>query len=84
MQQPGTYNVTVEARGNGRCVWRIDTDEGQVLQNQQGVVSQFMQRPLGWLQFSTSGLHTLTLTMPEGGGGCEVASLNITPVYMDN
>lgn len=84
VQQPGTYNVTVEARGNGRCVWRIDTDEGQVLQNQQGVVSQFMQRPLGWLQFSTPGLHTLTLTMPEGGGGCEVASLNITPVYMDN
>lgn len=83
VQRTGTYRVQVEARGNGRMVWRVETDEGQVLQNQQGVASLFAQRPLGWLRFLTAGRHTLTLTMPEGGR-CDVASLDITPIYMEN
>lgn len=83
VQQAGTYNVQVEARGNGRMVWRLETDEKQVLQNQQGVASQFMPRPLGWLHFDKPGVHTLTLTMPEGGQ-CEVSALNLVPVCMGN
>ena len=83
VQQPGTYRIQVEARGDGRRVWRLETDEGQVLQNQQSVASLFTQRPLGWIQFYTPGRHTLTLTMPEGDR-CDIASLSITPVYMEN
>lgn len=83
VKQAGTYNVQVEARGDGRSVWCLETDEGQVLQNQQGVSSLFMHRPLGWVQFGKPGVHTITLTMPEGGK-CDVASLSIAPVYMEN
>lgn len=83
VQQAGTYNVQVEARGNGRVVWRLETEEKQVLQNQQSVASLFMLRPLGWLHFDKPGEHTLTLTMPEGGK-CEVSALSLAPVCMED
>lgn len=82
VQRPGVYNVQVEARGAGRVVWRLETDEKQVVQNQQGTSSDFTFKPMGWVKFDKPGKHTLTFCMPEGGQA-DLASISLTPVYLE-
>ena len=80
VKEPGIYQVQLTARGNGRAVWKVETDEGNTVQNQQSVAGLFAARPLGWLEFQTPGIHTLTLSMPEGGIQNEIASITLEPV----
>lgn len=82
VKEPGYYQVALTARGNGRAVWKVESDEGCLVQNQQGVSSIFVSRPLGWLEFKSSGTHTLTLSMPEGGIPLEITSISLTPVVI--
>ncbi|MGM9812253.1 MAG: alpha-L-fucosidase [Muribaculaceae bacterium] len=82
VKTPGVYAVSLEARGNGRAVWRLTTDENHLAQNQQSVASKFTQCALGWLEFDKAGTHTITLTMPEGGITADVASISLTPVAL--
>lgn len=82
VNRPGTYQLEVTARGEGRKVWRVETDEGKMVQNQQGVASLFCNRPLGWIRFDSPGRHTLTVTQPEGGAA-DLASVSLTPVTME-
>ena len=82
VKEPGYYQVALTARGNGRAVWQVESDEGCLVQNQQGVSSIFVSRPLGWLEFKSSGTHTLTLSMPEGGIPLEITSISLTPVVI--
>lgn len=78
--QAGTYDVQVKVRGNARCVWKVETDEGHFVQNQQATSSLFTFRPLGWVQIDHAGTHTLTISMPEGGETVEVASISLKPI----
>lgn len=80
VMSPGMYQVDLTARGNGRAVWKVETDEGCAVQNQQGVSSLFTPRPIGWLEIKSAGTHTLKLTMPEGGVPNEVTAISLTPV----
>ncbi|MGM9804554.1 MAG: alpha-L-fucosidase [Muribaculaceae bacterium] len=80
VKAPGVFQVSVNARGNGRAVWRLTTDEDKMVQNQQSVSSIFSARDLGWIEITTPGTHTLTLTMPEGGIANDIASISLTPV----
>ncbi|MGN0228856.1 MAG: alpha-L-fucosidase [Muribaculaceae bacterium] len=77
---PGVYAVSVEARGNGRAVWRLTSDENHIVQNQQGVASKFTSCALGWIEIEKAGKHTLTLNMPEGGEACDIASISLSTV----
>lgn len=80
--KPGVYMVQVEARGNGRKVWRLETDEGELLQNQQAVSSLFGLRPLGWIKFDKPGKHSISLSLVESGD-VDIASLSLTPIMME-
>jgi alpha-L-fucosidase len=76
----GTYDIEVKARGKSRCVWKVENDEGNFVQNQQLAPNIFSFRKLGWLKFNEPGVHTITLSMPEGGKGVETAGISITPI----
>lgn len=78
----GTYDIQVKARGKSRCVWKVESDEGNFVQNQQLAPNIFSFRKLGWLKFNEPGIHTITLSMPEGGKGAETAGISITPVNL--
>ena len=81
VMEPGVFEVALQVRGDGRHVWRLESSEGEMLQNQQGASSKFSSVPLGWMRFSTPGTHTVTLTMPDGASSpAEVASITFTPV----
>ena len=79
VQRPGTYMVKVEARGEGRSAWRLTTDEGEYVHNQQSASSHFEMLPLGWIKFAAGGKHRVWLTAPEGGK-CEVSAVSLVPV----
>ena len=81
VKEPGVYQVELLVRGDGRHVWRLESEEGELLQNQQGASSKFTKVPLGWMRFNAAGPHTVTLTMPDGASTpAEVASVTFTPV----
>ncbi len=39
--EPGAYKVSLKYRGKGRPVWKIVTDEGALIRNQQAATSQY-------------------------------------------
>ena len=83
VHSPKTYMVEVNGRGNdSRIVWKVTTDEGEMVQNQQKVSSIFCNRPLGWIKFHTPGEHTITLTQVEGDAH-EIAGISLTPIELE-
>jgi alpha-L-fucosidase len=64
--EAGDYRVELAYKGEGRLVWRIETDEGVTMQNQQNATAVYEAYPFGLLTFKTPGKHTLTVTLVEG------------------
>ena len=83
VKSPGTYQVELKVRGNGRVVWKVETDEGQMAQNQQSASSIFCKRPIGWIRFDKPGRHTITVSMPEGGEQADMSAISMTPIYFE-
>jgi alpha-L-fucosidase len=64
--EAGDYRVELAYKGEGRLVWRIETDEGVTVQNQQNATAVYEAYPFGLLTFKTPGKHTLTVSLVEG------------------
>lgn len=79
IKDPGAYKVEVLVRGEERNVWRIETDENDCIQNQQRSSSRFTQVPIGWLNFTTSGVHSITIRLIEGNN-VDLAGISLCPV----
>lgn len=75
--------MELKVRGNGRVVWKVETDEGQMAQNQQSASSIFCKRPIGWIRFDKPGRHTITVSMPEGGEQADMSAISMTPIYFE-
>lgn len=83
VMEPATFSVDLTLRGEGRGVWKVETDEAHTAQNQQGVSSIFCKRPIGWISFDKPGRHTITVSMPEGGKPSELSAISLTPVRFE-
>ena len=79
IKEPGTYNINVQTRGEGRKVWRVETDENRAIQNQQRSSSIFTEAPIGWINFDKPGKHNITIRLVEGGN-VDLAGISITPI----
>jgi alpha-L-fucosidase len=64
--EAGDYRVELAYKGEGRLVWRIETDEGVTVQNQQNATAVYEAYPFGLLTFKTPGKHKLTVSLVEG------------------
>ena len=71
--EPGAYTVALKYRGQGRLVWKIVTDEGAVIQNQQAATTQYQAYPMGVLEIRKSGVHKIEVSLVDGAR--ETASL---------
>ncbi len=79
--EPGDYQVELTYRGEGRIVWRIETDEGTRLQNQQNSASVYHTYPFGRLVFAKPGKHTLTVSLVDGDRAqASLSALRIHPM----
>lgn len=79
IKDPGVYHVDLKVRGKGRIVWKVENDEGSVVQNQQSASSLFQERPIGWMRFNKPGKHTISICMPERGEA-DLESISLIPV----
>lgn len=81
VKEAGIYHIDLKVRGDRRIIWKIETDEGNMVQNEQSASSIFCERPLGWIRFDKPGKHLITVSMPEGGQA-DLASISFVPVYL--
>jgi alpha-L-fucosidase len=62
----GDYRIELNYKGDGKLVWRIETDEGVQLQNQQNSSPIYHNFPFGLLTFKTPGKHTIAVSLVAG------------------
>ncbi|MDX2431097.1 MAG: alpha-L-fucosidase [Bacteroides sp.] len=79
--EPGEYEVELVYTGSGRLVWSVESDEGEKVQNQQNSSHIFSSYPIGWIDFSSPGIHKVSVSLVEGDPiTSELAGINFTPV----
>ena len=64
--KPGYYRIALSYRGEDRLVWKVETDEGELIQNQQGATSKYAAYPMGVFKFHTAGQHTISVSLVDG------------------
>jgi alpha-L-fucosidase len=80
----GRYMIELTFSSDGPSVWRVETDEGTMIQNRQNASSVFHTCPIGWIKFEKAGRHSLKVSIPEGKrANTSLSALKITPVYFE-
>jgi len=64
--EPGYYYLSLRYKGEDRLVWRTDTDEGIMVQNQQAATEKYQAYPMGILEFKKAGTHKISVSLVEG------------------
>ena len=80
IKDPGYYQIALKYKGNERKVWKISTDEGRFIQNQQNASAVYTTYPIGWIKFDRPGRHTLQVGMVDGFKETNLIEFSITPV----
>jgi alpha-L-fucosidase len=79
--EPGYYHLDLRYKGEGKLVWRIVTDEGVTVQNQQAATEKYQYYPMGLLEFKKAGTHKITVSLVEGSQETSsLAAVLIAPV----
>lgn len=63
--EAGDYRLELNDKGEGKLVWRIETDEGVKLQNQQNSSPIYHFHPFGLLTLKTPGQHTIAVSLVD-------------------
>ena len=80
IKDPGYYQVELKYKGKDRKVWKISTDEGRFIQNQQNASEVYTTYPIGWIKFDRPGRHSLQVGMVSGFKDTNLIELAVTPV----
>jgi alpha-L-fucosidase len=64
--EAGIYYIDLSYKGKGKLVWKTETDEGVVVQNQQAATEKYVYYPMGILEFKTAGIHKISVSLVEG------------------
>lgn len=79
--EPGYYYLSLKYRGEGRLVWRTETDEGILIQNQQAATEKYQVYPMGILAFKKAGTHKISVSLVKGDpGSSSLESILLRPV----
>ena len=66
IKNPGYYQIRLKYKGKDRKVWKISTDEGHFIQNQQNASEVYATYPIGWIRFDRPGTQSLQVEMVNG------------------
>ena len=82
--EPGYYYLELRYKGKDRIVWKTNTDEGILIQNQQAATEKYQNYPMGIIEFKTAGKHTITVSLVDGDNeSASLESVVITPVELN-
>ncbi|GGZ37557.1 hypothetical protein GCM10007049_33470 [Echinicola pacifica] len=80
LMKPGYYQVDLNYAGTGRLVWRIENEEGDLVQNQQNSSEVYAYFEMGLLKFDQAGKHTLTVSLIDGDReSASLKEMRLTP-----
>jgi alpha-L-fucosidase len=81
---PGDYQIDLTYTGEGRLVWRVSVESGQVIQNQQNASQNYQSYPIGWLRFPSPGRYRVSASCIDGNiASGSLQSITFTPVATD-
>ncbi|GAA3623576.1 alpha-L-fucosidase [Flavivirga jejuensis] len=81
VQKPGYFYLELCYSGSDRLVWKTETDEGIMIQNQQAATEKYVFYNMGILEFKTAGTHTITTSLVEGNKKTSsLKSLSLKPI----
>jgi alpha-L-fucosidase len=81
VQSPGYYCLDVTYKGKDKLVWRTETDEGVVVQNQQAATDKYNSYRMGIIEFKTQGKHILSVSLVNGDTQTSsLESIKISPI----
>ncbi len=73
IMQPGSYQIDLNYAADGKTVWRMDSSEGDWVQNQQNGSHVYKYYEMGLMKFNKAGKHKVSVSFVEGNA--EQASL---------
>ncbi len=80
--EEGDYHVELRYKGEGRLTWRLETDEGDLLQNNQNSSHVYSNYTLGQLSFDTPGKRSLSVSLVDGDPAkASLLAVRICPVH---
>lgn len=81
IMKAGYYQVDLNYAGTGRLVWRIENDEGALVQNEQNSSSVYKYYEMGLLKFEKPGKHTISVSFKEGEADtASLKRIQLTPL----
>ncbi|MEP1486823.1 MAG: alpha-L-fucosidase [Algibacter sp.] len=81
VKESGYYQVDLNYAGVGRIVWRIQTDEGSMIQNEQNSSHIYSFFQMGHLNFNKPGRHTIFVSFVDGAiKTASLKTIKLTPV----
>ncbi|TKG96121.1 alpha-L-fucosidase [Puteibacter caeruleilacunae] len=81
--EPGYYYVYLDYKGEGRLVWKLNSDEGVMVQNQQAATEKYVEYNMGILEFKSAGKHTITVSLVDGDPeSSSLKSVTISPITL--
>ncbi|ANW96380.1 alpha-L-fucosidase [Wenyingzhuangia fucanilytica] len=81
VKEAGYYYLDLAYSGENRLVWKTETDEGIVVQNQQAATEKYEFYKMGILEFKTPGKHTITTSLVEGNPKTSsLKTLKLSPI----
>ncbi len=81
IMEAGYYQVDLSYAGAGRLVWRIESAEGDMVQNQQNASHVYSFYEMGLLKFEKPGKHTVSVSLKEGDrASASLKEIKFTPL----
>ncbi|GAB5559036.1 MAG: hypothetical protein SynsKO_06830 [Synoicihabitans sp.] len=80
--EEGDYHVELRYKGEGRLTWRLETNEGHLLQNNQNSSHVYSNYTLGQLSFDSPGKRSLSVSLVDGDPTkASLLAVRICPVH---
>lgn len=81
VKEPGYYQVDLNYAGEGRMVWRVETSEGTMIQNEQNSSHIYSFFQIGNLNFNKPGKHTVSVSFVNGAiKTASLKTIKLTPI----
>ncbi len=81
--EPGSYRVDLTYAGTGRLVWRVQVEDGQSIENQQGASHIYGRFPIGQIHFDSPGRRCVYVSLVDGDPQmASLAEIHFSPVLL--
>lgn len=81
VMKAGYYQVDLNYAGTSRLVWRIENEEGTIVQNEQNSSAVYQYYEMGLMKFDEPGRHSIIVSLIDGERGiASLKQIKFTPL----